>query len=111
MRPIITCHKLLPAVCRDMEESYLPAFQACVQDGGAASVMCSYNAVNGTPSCANQDLLQKVHPPAHSSSPPCATCVRMQAHLSDRLLHPLPPAIWENGSRAGGLRAEEELRA
>ena len=26
-------------------------------DGGGASVMCSYNAVNGVPSCAN-DLFQ-----------------------------------------------------
>lgn len=27
------------------------AFQAAIQQGGAASVMCSYNQINGTPSC------------------------------------------------------------
>ena len=41
-----------------MQETYLPAFQACVREGQAASVMCSYNAVNGVPACANADLLQ-----------------------------------------------------
>ena len=37
---------------------YLPPFQACVSDGKAASVMCSYNALNGIPTCANDWLLQ-----------------------------------------------------
>jgi len=40
-----------------MEASYTPAFKACVE-AGARSVMCSYNAVNGKPSCANPELLQ-----------------------------------------------------
>ena len=53
---------VMQEVCRDLEEAYLPAFQACVQQGGAGSVMCSYNAVNGTPACANSHLLQKVMP-------------------------------------------------
>ena len=34
-------------------EYYLPAFKACVQDAKVKSIMCSYNAVNGVPSCAN----------------------------------------------------------
>jgi beta-glucosidase len=44
---------------RDLVETYLPAFRTAVVDGKAASVMCVYNAVNGTPGCASADLLQK----------------------------------------------------
>ena len=45
--------------CRDMADTYLPAFKACVQGGGASSVMCSYNSVKGVPACASRDLLQQ----------------------------------------------------
>ena len=38
-------------------QTYFPAFEACVREGRGASIMCSYNAVNGVPSCAN-DLFQ-----------------------------------------------------
>ena len=34
-------------------QTYFPAFEACVREGRGASIMCSYNAVNGVPSCAN----------------------------------------------------------
>jgi beta-glucosidase len=44
---------------RDMVDTYLAAFRTAVVDGKAASVMCVYNAVNGTPGCASSDLLQK----------------------------------------------------
>lgn len=44
---------------KDVEETYLPAFRATVVEGGARSVMCAYNAVNGVPACASKDLLQK----------------------------------------------------
>lgn len=44
---------------RDAVDTYLPAFEACVTEGHAQSVMCSYNAVNGFPTCASPDLLQK----------------------------------------------------
>ena len=37
----------------DLEETYLPAFEACVKRGGAACVMCAYNAINGVPACAS----------------------------------------------------------
>jgi beta-glucosidase-like glycosyl hydrolase len=43
---------------QDLEETYLPAFKACVTEGKAKSVMCSYNAVNGVPACASEFLLQ-----------------------------------------------------
>ncbi|ANB12660.1 hypothetical protein AWJ20_922 [Sugiyamaella lignohabitans] len=45
---------------RDLVEYYLPAFQSCVRDAKAASVMCSYNAVNGVPSCANDFFLSSI---------------------------------------------------
>ena len=44
---------------RDLAETYLPAFQACVQEAGAASVMGAYNRTNGEPCCASPTLLHK----------------------------------------------------
>lgn len=43
----------------DLAATYLPAFRQAIVDGHADSVMCSYNAVDGSPSCGNK-LLQKV---------------------------------------------------
>ena len=43
---------------QDLVDSYLPPFQACVEEGEVSGVMCSYNAVNGVPSCANSWLLK-----------------------------------------------------
>jgi beta-glucosidase len=45
---------------RDMRETYLPAFEACVREAGAASVMGAYNRVNGEPCCASPTLLEKI---------------------------------------------------
>ena len=45
---------------QDLVDSYLAPFQACVEKGKVSSLMCSYNAVNGVPSCANDWLLQTV---------------------------------------------------
>src|SRR6202046_4363858 len=42
----------------DQVDTYLPAFRAAVTEGKAGSIMCSYNAINGEPACANQYLLQ-----------------------------------------------------
>lgn len=41
----------------DLEDTYLPAFRAAIVEGGAGSIMCAYNGVNGQPSCANEFLL------------------------------------------------------
>nr|WP_230473767.1 glycoside hydrolase family 3 protein [Dyella choica] len=41
----------------DLEDTYLPAFRAAVTEGRAGSVMCAYNAIHGTPVCADGDLL------------------------------------------------------
>merc|ERR1719161_1822151 len=45
---------------QDLVDSYMVPFQACVEKGKVTSLMCSYNAVNGVPSCANDWLLQTV---------------------------------------------------
>lgn len=42
---------------RDLVDTYLPAFRATVEEGGAGSVMCAYNAVDGVPACASNELL------------------------------------------------------
>ncbi|HET7161497.1 MAG TPA: glycoside hydrolase family 3 C-terminal domain-containing protein [Rhodanobacteraceae bacterium] len=41
----------------DLEATYLPAFRAAVTEGHADSVMCAYNALHGTPVCADKALL------------------------------------------------------
>jgi beta-glucosidase len=43
----------------DLVHTYLAAFRTAVIEGKATSIMCVYNAVNGTPGCASADLLQK----------------------------------------------------
>ncbi|MFO8008905.1 MAG: glycoside hydrolase family 3 C-terminal domain-containing protein [Candidatus Brocadiia bacterium] len=45
---------------RDLRETYLPAFKACVQEGGAWSVMGAYNRTNGEPCSASKTLLQDI---------------------------------------------------
>ncbi|GGA03628.1 glycoside hydrolase family 3 protein [Dyella caseinilytica] len=41
----------------DLEATYLPAFRAAIVEGQAASIMCAYNALHGTPVCADDRLL------------------------------------------------------
>ncbi len=41
----------------DLEDTYLPAFRALFTQGQATATMCSYNAINGVPACANSGLL------------------------------------------------------
>lgn len=43
---------------RALQEIYLPAFKAAVEEGDAWSIMSAYNKVNGTPASENVDLLQ-----------------------------------------------------
>jgi beta-glucosidase len=45
---------------RDLRETYLPAFEVCVKEGGARSVMGAYNRTNGEPCCAHSVLLEKI---------------------------------------------------
>ena len=47
------------ATRKDMWETYLPAFQACVE-AGVESVMGAYNRTNGEPCCANTYLMEEV---------------------------------------------------
>ncbi|CAH1799150.1 unnamed protein product [Owenia fusiformis] len=44
---------------RDLQMTHYPAFKECLL-AGTYSVMCSYNSVNGVPSCANKHLLTDV---------------------------------------------------
>ena len=40
-----------------LREYYLPVFESCVREGGAYSIMTSYNRINGVPSSANHHLI------------------------------------------------------
>ncbi|RLN73890.1 hypothetical protein BBJ28_00006355 [Nothophytophthora sp. Chile5] len=42
---------------QDEADTYFPAFEDCVKRGHVSSIMCSYNAVNGIPSCADKGLM------------------------------------------------------
>jgi beta-glucosidase len=45
---------------RDLYDTYLPAFEACVKEAGAYSVMCAYNRYLGEPCCSSDTLLRKI---------------------------------------------------
>ncbi len=42
---------------KDMEETYLPAFESAVRDGHVEAFMGAYNRVNGEPACGSKKLL------------------------------------------------------
>jgi len=44
---------------RDLWNTYLPAFEACVTKGGAYSVMAAYNRIDGLPASGNPFLLEQ----------------------------------------------------
>ena len=44
---------------KDMEETYLAAFEATVKEAEVESVMGAYNRVNGEPACGSETLLKK----------------------------------------------------
>ncbi len=45
---------------QDLAEYYTPSFQSCARDSNVGSFMCSYNALNGVPTCADPYLLQTI---------------------------------------------------
>jgi len=45
---------------RDMWDTYLPAFEACVKEGGVEAVMGAYNRTNGEPCCGSKTLIQEI---------------------------------------------------
>jgi len=54
-------HKFNAVVSKkDLYESYLPAFEACIKEGKAYSIMGAYNRTNGDPCCASKPLLQEI---------------------------------------------------
>ncbi|XP_030947842.1 probable beta-D-xylosidase 2 [Quercus lobata] len=44
---------------QDIVDTFDVPFKMCVKEGKVASVMCSYNQVNGVPTCADPNLLKK----------------------------------------------------
>jgi beta-glucosidase-like glycosyl hydrolase len=45
---------------QDIVETHLPAFEKCIRDARGASIMCSFNAINSVPACANKFFLQTI---------------------------------------------------
>lgn len=48
------------AAKKDMAETYLPAFKACVQEAGVEAVMGAYNRTNGEPCCGSRTLIEGI---------------------------------------------------
>jgi beta-glucosidase len=48
------------ASIKDMKETYLPAFEACVKEAGVYSIMGAYNRTNGEACCASKALLHDI---------------------------------------------------
>ena len=44
----------------DLYDTYLPAFEACLTEGGAFSVMCAYNRFMGDACCGSPELLKRI---------------------------------------------------
>lgn len=47
------------ATAKDMEETYLPAFEAAVKEGKVEAVMGAYNRTNGEPCCGSKTLIEE----------------------------------------------------
>ncbi|NSB12164.1 glycoside hydrolase family 3 C-terminal domain-containing protein [Clostridium beijerinckii] len=45
---------------KDLYETYLPAFEACVKEANVESVMGAYNRTNGEPCCGSKTLLKDI---------------------------------------------------
>lgn len=48
------------AAKKDMAETYLPAFKACVQEAEVEAVMGAYNRTNGEPCCGSKTLMKDI---------------------------------------------------
>lgn len=45
---------------KDLNETYLPAFEACVKEADVEAVMGAYNRTNGEPCCGSETLLKNI---------------------------------------------------
>ena len=45
---------------KDLYETYLPAFEACVEEGDVEAIMGAYNRTNGEPCCGSKTLLKDI---------------------------------------------------
>ncbi|MHA1843582.1 MAG: glycoside hydrolase family 3 C-terminal domain-containing protein, partial [Promethearchaeota archaeon] len=45
---------------KDLWETYLPAFEACITIGKAKGIMGAYNRLNGEPCCSNSRILKEI---------------------------------------------------
>ncbi|KAL4768431.1 Exo-1,4-beta-xylosidase bxlB [Aspergillus nidulans var. acristatus] len=71
----------------DLLEYYLPPFKTCAIDASVGAFMCSYNALNGIPACADRYLLQTVlrehwgwEGPGHWVTGDCGAVERIQTY-------------------------------
>ena len=89
---------------QDLEEIYNVPFKACVEEGAVASVMCSYNQVNGKPTCADPDLLRnKVRAQWHLNGYIVSDCDSVQVLFNSQHYTRTPEEAAADAIKAGIL--------
>ena len=93
---------------QDLAEYYTPQFLASVRYAKARSLMCSYNAVNGVPSCANSFFLQTLLRDAWGFSSD-AGYVSSDCDAVYNVYNPHMYALNQSGAAADSLRAGTDI--
>lgn len=76
----------------DLASSYMIGYETAIKQGNCLGIMCSYNAVNGKPTCANPELLQTLRGDwgfegyITSDSDSCQ-CIYSPHHMAPDLAH------------------------
>ena len=93
---------------QDLAEYYTPQFLASVRYAKARSLMCSYNAVNGVPSCANSFFLQTLLRDAWGFGTD-AGYVSSDCDAVYNVYNPHMYALNQSGAAADSLRAGTDI--
>ena len=94
----------------DLAEYYTPTFQTCVQDARVSSLMCSYNALNGVPTCASSFLLTEIARGEWGFNGSVTARARARVHVA-RASFRSPPACSPRDRTAAGTSRATARRA
>ena len=115
---------------RDLRETYLPHFEMGIRDGGAYSLMCAYNRIDGKAACGSDMLLKDIlrgewrfsgyvvsdcgaiddihrrHKVVSTAAEAAALGVKTGTDLDVRSSHPIRRAPTRRVARGGQARAD-----
>ncbi|XP_057958224.1 putative beta-D-xylosidase [Malania oleifera] len=86
---------------QDLEETFNVPFKACVMEGQVASVMCSYNQVNGRPTCADPNFRNIVRGQWHLNGYIVSDCDSVERLYNDQHYTKTPEDAAAQSIRAG----------